>query len=250
MLTSNAGLLLIAPHLRNPDYRNALTRASRIKKNSRFISDVDIVSYWIALLALGKSEYDAIEEYSGDKDFKRLLGIRTVPSAVTHRQRIEDLPGEIADVLREFNMRIIATAFERAKQHRKNDQRFQESLTIGNNSYVVIDSDVSILDNSDSKKESVEWTYKKCDRNAPMFSCIGASGYMLNSVYIERGIANRGLRVGAGRKLEAVAVAGVRGSSRVGAHGKPVPYLRLVLNGREILVDSGIIIFRYPCLYK
>jgi hypothetical protein len=43
MLTSNAGLILIAPYLRNPEFRSALSRASRIKKSSGCISDVDIV---------------------------------------------------------------------------------------------------------------------------------------------------------------------------------------------------------------
>lgn len=180
-LTSNAGLLLIAPHLRNAEFRNALTLASRVKKSSGFISDVDIVSSWIAMLAIGKTDYDAIEEYRSDKDFKRILGIKTVPSAETLRQRIEALSDEVGDVLRDFNLTIIATAFERAKQHRKDDRKFQEFLTIGNVAYAVIDSDVSILDNSDSKKEGVEWTYKKCDGYAPMFSYIGASGYMLNN---------------------------------------------------------------------
>lgn len=181
MLTSNAGLLLIAPHLRNADFRNALTRASRVKKSSGFISDIDIVSSWIAMLALGKSDYDAIEEYRGDKDFKRLLGIRTVPSAETLRQRIEALPSDVAEVLRDFNLTIITTAFERAKQHRKGDRRFQEAMTIDTVTYAVIDSDVSVLDNSGSKKEGVEWTYKRCDGYSPMFSYIGASGYMLNN---------------------------------------------------------------------
>lgn len=180
-LTSNAGLILIAPHLKNKEFRLALTRASRIVKTSGVISDVDIICCWIAILALGKSDYEAIEEYRNDKDFKYLIGVQSVPSAETLRQRIENLSSDVVGILRDFNRTIIATAFERAKQYRKRDKTFQEAVRIGDMPFAVIDSDVSVLDNSDSKKEGVEWTYKKCDGYAPMFSYIGASGYMLNN---------------------------------------------------------------------
>jgi hypothetical protein len=46
---------------------------------------------------------------------------------------------------------------------------------------VIVDSDVSVLDNSTSMKEGVSWSYKKCDGYAPIFSCIGKSGYMINN---------------------------------------------------------------------
>jgi hypothetical protein len=46
--------------------------------------------------------------------------------------------------------------------------------------YLPVDIDVSPMDNSGTKKEGVGRTYKGCDGYAPIFSYIGAEGYMLN----------------------------------------------------------------------
>ena len=180
-ITSNAGLLLIAPYLQNKEFREEIMSASRVIKTTGVISDYDIICCWIALLALGKTEYEAIEEYRKDKFFQRAIGVKKVPSAVTLRQRIENLSDEVTSVLRRFNQAIIAGAFELARQGTRKNRKYQEGVTIGETTFAVIDSDVSVLDNSDTKKEGVEWTYKKCNGYAPMFSYIGASGYMLNN---------------------------------------------------------------------
>ncbi len=38
-ITSNAGLLLIAPHLKNKEFRNAINAVSLVKKTSGVIND-------------------------------------------------------------------------------------------------------------------------------------------------------------------------------------------------------------------
>ena len=179
-LTSHAGLVLIGPYLKSKEFRRAIDSVSTIKKTRGVISDVDILCCWIALLTLGKSDYAAIEEYRNNQYFKDSIGVSTIPSEAILRQRLESLPEEIASVLLEFNLAIVGTAFDEAKQHSIRNHTHSETLLIGDIPYAVIDSDVSVLDNSNSHKEGVEWTYKKCDGYAPMFSYIGASGYMLN----------------------------------------------------------------------
>jgi hypothetical protein len=180
-ITSHAGLILISPFLKSKEFRREITAVSQHVKSTGVISTADILICWIAILALGKSDYDAIKEYQNDKHFKNMTGVKHVPSPETLRQRIETMPYAVAAVLRNFSEMIIATGFERATQYSKRDNKYQEAVTIGDQAYAVIDSDVSVLDNSDTKKEGVEWTYKKCDGYAPMFSYIGASGYMLNN---------------------------------------------------------------------
>jgi hypothetical protein len=179
-LASNAGLYLIASYLKNKEFRDDIRAASHIVKASGVITDEDIICCWIAMLAPGKPDYGAIEEYRNDKNYKRLIGVQKVPSSSILRQRIEALSADLTSVLRGFNSAIIAGAFDISKGYKKDDTRYQDAVTIDGQSYAVIDSDVSVLDNSNSKKEGVQWTYKKCDGNAPMFSYIGASGYMLN----------------------------------------------------------------------
>ncbi len=46
--------------------------------------------------------------------------------------------------------------------------------------YIPIDVDVSVLDNSGTKKEGVSKTYKLVDGYAPIFAYLGAEGYLLN----------------------------------------------------------------------
>jgi hypothetical protein len=47
-------------------------------------------------------------------------------------------------------------------------------------SYIPVDVDTSPLDNSNSHKEGVSWTYKQFDGYHPIFSYIGSEGYMLS----------------------------------------------------------------------
>jgi hypothetical protein len=180
-ITSHAGLIHIGPYLKSKEFRNAVNSVSRIKKTSGVIPDVDIICCWIALLCLGKTEYEAIDEFRKDTFFKQVIGVPIVPSSETLRQRIETLSEDLAAVLRDFNAGIIATGFEKANARERHDSRSYESVDIEGTRYAVIDTDVSVLDNSNSKKEGVEWTYKKCNGYAPMFSYFGASGYMLNN---------------------------------------------------------------------
>jgi hypothetical protein len=180
-LTSHAGLLHVGQFLKNKEFRTAIREVSTLARTGGSISDVEIVCCMIALYALGKTDYAAIEEYRYDAFFKLAIGVKRVPSEETLRQRIETLPDEITQILREFNMGIIAGGFIEQTATRKKDRKNEETVKIENVSYALIDSDVTVLDNSDTKKEGVEWTYKKCDGYAPMISYIGRSGYMLNN---------------------------------------------------------------------
>ena len=187
-LTSNAGLILIGPYLKSKEFRQAITEVSNIKKRSGVISDADIICSWIALLCLGRSDYEAIEEFRKDEFFKTAIGVETVPSSSILRQRIEALSDDIGEVLREFNTGIIEHGFRETNRVEKQNSKTTEAVTIEGISYAVVNSDVTVLDNSDSNKEGVEWTYKKCDGYAPMMSYLGASGYMLNNELREGGM--------------------------------------------------------------
>jgi len=59
------------------------------------IANSDVVRAYIGLLALGKSDFEAIENYRKDGFFRRALGLRAVPSAVTLRQRLDEVGGTL-----------------------------------------------------------------------------------------------------------------------------------------------------------
>lgn len=180
-LTSNAGLYHVGLYLKSKEFKDAIMKVSRPRKVGGHIPDIDIIRCWIALHTLGKSDYEAIEEFRDDRNFKNSLDVRVVPSAATLRQRIESLPEIFSDVLRSFNVGIIAGCFAATANDPSRDRRYVEMVRIGDLDYAVIDSDVTILDNSDSHKEGLGWTYGQCMGYAPMISYIGKSGFMLNN---------------------------------------------------------------------
>lgn len=53
-------------------------------------------------------------------------------------------------------------------------------MQVGHLNLVPVDIDVSVLDNSDSNKQGVSFTYRKHDGFALIFAYIGKEGYMLN----------------------------------------------------------------------
>jgi hypothetical protein len=53
-------------------------------------------------------------------------------------------------------------------------------IDIGRRRYIPVDVDVSTFDNGKSHKEGVGRTYMGTDGYAPIFSCIGTEGYMLD----------------------------------------------------------------------
>lgn len=180
-ITNHAGLIKIGEFLRNSSFGDEINALSTVRERKDVPSDRDIVYCMIGLYAIGKTSYEAIEEYRKDSFFREVLGIRIVPSCETLRQRIEALPLGITDLLRRWNIAIIAAGFADASNHSTANESWSESVEIGDDCYMIIDSDVSVLDNSKTKKEGVQWTYKSCDGYAPMFSYIGKSGYMLNN---------------------------------------------------------------------
>ncbi len=46
--------------------------------------------------------------------------------------------------------------------------------------WIALDIDVSVFDNSHTKKQGVSWTYKKVDGFAPIFAYLGQEGYLIN----------------------------------------------------------------------
>ena len=46
---------------------------------------------------------------------------------------------------------------------------------------VPVDMDVTPMDNSNTQKEGIGWTYKKFDGYAPMMAYIGTEGYLVNA---------------------------------------------------------------------
>ncbi len=165
-ISSNAGMILIGNILCSNEFKQRISFIS--DDAGKDYSDYTILKSYLGLLSLGKSEYEAIDNYKNDVLFKQGLEIEVVPSKETLRQRIENLSKDIVNkAIEEFNIVII-------KQY----SVLQSCL---NTKYIPIDFDVTPFDNSCSKKEGVSLTYKKYDGYAPMMTYIGETGFMLNN---------------------------------------------------------------------
>ena len=133
-----------------------------------------VLTSMIGLLGLGKPDFEAVEAFRADPFFCQALGLEAVPSAATLRPRLDALarpPVETA--IREESADLVARhAPPLTPCYEVADGRYGP--------WIGLDIDVSVFDNSDTKKQGVSWTYKKVDGFAPIFAYLGAEGYLLN----------------------------------------------------------------------
>lgn len=167
-LTAHAGLSLVGQYLK---------RFAQIDQviDPRFpicgkggIASSSLIKAYVGLLCTGKSDFDAIESLRGDAFFRDALGLATVPSSPTLRQRMDAL-GEAGDralvALDEANERLLARA--------------KPTLTPLSSGHLALDFDVFTLDNSGTKKEGVGRTYMGFDGYAPIAGYLAEEGYCL-----------------------------------------------------------------------
>ncbi len=166
-LTGHSGLTLVGYSLyrmKNWDLINNIKLPNA--KVKPHISHSDVLKSYVA----GKSDYEAIEEYRpGDKYFPTSLGINSVASCETLRQRMDQLGAEgkrVTTVLKEENLRMLRDV--------------GVTLTPTLRKMVALDIDVSPFDNSKTQKEEVSRTYQGFDGYAPIFAYLGEDGYLVN----------------------------------------------------------------------
>jgi hypothetical protein len=125
----------------------------------------NILSSYIALLCLGKSDFEAINGFREDDYFTTALGLDQVPSEGTLRQRMDDCAGELKPLVEDAAIEFLL--------------RSGAELAPLDNGLMPLDCDVTPFDNSRTKKEGVGRTYKGMDGYAPMAAYLGQEGYCL-----------------------------------------------------------------------
>ncbi len=162
------GLVLIADLLKNSSIYNFAPLAS--SRHDR-ISDGDIIMSYLTLLCQGRSSFSAVSRIKKSKYIRKMMGIRRVPSQEILRQRLNTLASldSVSKELFNYNEELLSRYL------------FRPTILPSGGKCVVLDIDVSPLDNSRSKKENVSFTYKKHDGFAPAFAYLGEEGYMINS---------------------------------------------------------------------
>jgi len=149
---------------------NIYEEADKIKTTRRSpeIQNSDVIGSYIGLLCQGKSDYQAVNELKEEPEYySGILGIKSIPSEETLRQRMDALAKQIIPALKRSNTSLLKNA--KVKPGMYNEQ------------YVPIDIDTTPFDNSNSKKEGVSWTYKHNMGYTPILAYIGMEGYGLGA---------------------------------------------------------------------
>ena len=170
-LQNNAGTSIFSKFLLDRQFINVFKRYGvSVKPNNReTFSDLNIIQSAILLMANGFSNFENIDHLKHDLIIKKILGSQSIPSKETFRQRLDKLSKNtfVFDLLVNFNLNIL-------KKH-------SDPKCIKNTDLVPLDFDVSVFDNTGSKKEGVSQTYKpKIKGFAPMFAYLGSQGYSIN----------------------------------------------------------------------
>ncbi len=161
--TSHSGLALVGMALNS--YGGLPEVVDREVPLRHGITHSDVLRAYIGLLCLGKSDFEAVSNVREERFFAEALGISTVPSEVTLRQRFDDRAEAFLPLVTEG-----AVGFLRDLGVKPT------ALETG---HVPLDADVTPLDNSGTRKEGVSRTYKGEDGFAPMAAYLGQEGYCL-----------------------------------------------------------------------
>ena len=164
------GIGLIGDILERAGFQNQFSNMESVgKRSKKQIATGAILTTFIALLCMGKPDFECVRELQNDAAFFQtaLHMKRGFPSTATLRQRMDAIGITQREKILSFNTHLI-----------KSNGIEPTPLK---NGLIPVDMDVTPMDNSNTKKEGVSWTYKKYMGYAPMMAYIGKEGYLVNT---------------------------------------------------------------------
>ena len=157
-LSSNAGLIGLRSQFNKAKTKKVLNNLFSTQRRSDAISDHDILMAMVGIIATGRSDFEAIKLFAQDTVFRSGLNLKRVPSPETLRQRFDEFPPRVHQALQQVNLAILKDSS-------------LGTVALGEQEFVPLDADVSILENSCAqKREGVSFTYKRCNGYAPKFA--------------------------------------------------------------------------------
>lgn len=163
VITSNSGLALVGLCL------NKFTSLCRLADEHLPCQEIptsDILKTYMGILSTGKNDFEAAADKRGDEFFIDALDIKCVPSPETTRQRLDSLGPTFRSAVANASVELIKQA--------------KAPVTALENGYMPLDVDVVTMDNSNTKKEGVSFTYQKYDGYAPISAYLGLEGWSLD----------------------------------------------------------------------
>lgn len=162
--TSHSGLALVGLGVNRHSRLNA--KINKAMPDSKDISNSDVIRSYIGLLALGKSDFEAIADMKDDRFFKEALGIKRVCSPETLRQRLDQTAAIFEPIVSSACVEFV-----------RNSKAKVTPLPMG---HVAVDMDVFCMNNSGTQKEGSSRTYHGYDGYAPIAAYLGEEGWCIN----------------------------------------------------------------------
>ena len=165
-LSSHAGLAFIGKYLKRVNVNALIDPKFAVRSG---VANSEILKSYLALLCLGKSDFDAIESFRDNAFFKRAPGLSTVPSSPTLRQRMDTHAPSWFELAPQMNQALLSS--------RINGRPIDFGvLACG---YTPVDLDTFAMDNGGTQKELVGRTYAGVDGYCPFAVHLGSLGYCL-----------------------------------------------------------------------
>ncbi len=133
------------------------------------IANSDIIKCYLALLTLGKNDFEAVEGFRSQRFAHQALGLRAVPSSATLRQRFDAMGTQWSELADQINRAVLGLHINGAPID-------FGALPTG---HQPLDIDTFVMDQSDTAKEGVSWTYAGVDGYCPIALYLGTRGYCL-----------------------------------------------------------------------
>lgn len=133
------------------------------------IANSDILKCYLGLLTLGKNDFEAVEGFRSQRFVHQALGLRAVPSSATLRQRFDAMGTEWSELADRINRAVLGLHINGAPID-------FGALSTG---HLPLDIDTFVMDQSDTAKEGVSYTYAGVDGYCPIALYLGTRGYCL-----------------------------------------------------------------------
>ena len=141
-LSSHAGLALIDKYLKRININSPIDPAFPVRSG---VANSSILKSYLALLCLGKNDFQPKENFRDNAFFMRALGLSCVPSSPTLRQRLDTHAASWFDLAAQLNHKLLASIV--------NGKPIDfGALACG---CTPVDLDTFAMDNSATKKELV-----------------------------------------------------------------------------------------------
>lgn len=165
-LSSHAGLALVGRLFKRINIPAMIDPQYPVRSG---IANSGILKCYLALLTLGKNDFEAVEGFRGQRFAHQALGLRAVPSSATLRQRLDTMGTDWSALADQINRAVLGLHINGAP------------IDFGalSTAHLPLDIDTFVMDQSNTAKEGVSWTYAGVDGYCPIALYLGTRGYCL-----------------------------------------------------------------------